>query len=244
MFVVDKFIDLTKKGIFFLRNPPIYVNDPFVNIINASVSGWLDKGHLYCFDYAMKHIDSKSPIVEIGAYCGLSTCVIAHYKRKHNRSNKLFTIDTWSFEDSKNVEYAKKAKYEIENLFPFIIDSFKNNVNFFSKDNLPIAVHSTSDDFFEKVAKHEPIDNLFFEPYTEKIESISFAYIDGNHTYPFAKRDFENVDKLLEVGGFVLFDDSADFVSWGSNKVAREVNKLPNYKLIKKNPCYFFQKIK
>ena len=37
---------------------------------------------------------------------------------------------------------------------------------------------------------------------------ISFCYIDGNHTDDLAKRDFENCDRYLEKGGFVLFDDS------------------------------------
>ena len=82
------------------------------------------------------------------------------------------------------------------------------------------------------------------EPILKPIEKISFAFIDGNHTYPFVKRDFENVDKLLEIGGFLLFDDSADYLGWGSCKVAKEVSKNPHYKLIIQNPNYFFEKIK
>ena len=108
---------------------------------------------MYCFDYAIKHLKSDAPILEIGAYCGLSTCVISHYKRKHNKLNKLISVDTWSFEDSKNSMYAKEANYELESIHSFVLDSYKKNVNFFSKEDLPTAVHTTSDDFFDKVKK-------------------------------------------------------------------------------------------
>ena len=71
---------------------------------------------------------------------------------------------------------------------------------------------------------------------------ISFAYIDGNHQYEFAKRDFENVDKILISGGFILFDDSADYTNWGSKKVAQEAAKSGKYEVVRKNPHYFLRK--
>ena len=241
---MNKLFDLIGKALYFLRHRPINIYDPFVNIVKTCVPGWLDQGHLYCFDYAIKHLKSDAPILEIGAYCGLSTCVISHYKRKHNKLNKLISVDTWGFEDSKNSMYAKDANYELESIQSFVLDSYKKNVNFFSKEDLPTAVHTTSDDFFDKVKKREQIECVIGEPILKPIEKISFAFIDGNHTYPFVKRDFENVDKLLEIGGFLLFDDSADYLGWGSCKVAKEVSKNPNYKLIIQNPNYFFEKIK
>ena len=73
---------------------------------------------------------------------------------------------------------------------------------------------------------------------------ISFAYIDGNHYYDYAKRDFENVDKNLEIGGFILFDDSADtadkFEVW---RVIDEIKKSGKYEIIKNNPNYLMKKL-
>ena len=94
---MNKLFDLIGKALYFLRHRPINIYDPFVNIVKTCVPGWLDQGHLYCFDYAIKNLKSDAPIIEIGAYCGLSTCVISHYKRKHNKLNKLISVDTWSF---------------------------------------------------------------------------------------------------------------------------------------------------
>lgn len=73
--------------------------------------------------------------------------------------------------------------------------------------------------------------------------SFSFCYIDGNHTYDYVRRDFENIDKYLDVGGYILFDDSADHNPFGLTKLMKEIMKKKNYKLIMKNPNYLFMKL-
>lgn len=72
---------------------------------------------------------------------------------------------------------------------------------------------------------------------------ISFCYIDGNHTYEFAKRDFDNVDKYLELGGFVLFDDSSDLDPFGLTRLMKEIVRNRDYELVMKNPNYLFKKV-
>ena len=233
-----------KKGIYFLINRPIHIHEPYINIIRSANAGWVVEGHLYCFDYAISRLPSDAPILEIGAYCGLSTNVITYFKKKHNAQNKLISVDTWSFEDSKNSRYAEEAGYSMDEFKPFVMNTYKRNVSFFSGDDMPIAIHDSSDNFFSKWTVKEAMIDIFDKKFVPSDQKISFAFIDGNHTYPFAKRDFENVDKYLEPGGFILFDDSADYFGWGSSKVAKEVSKLKSYRLIKKNPHYFFQKIK
>lgn len=71
---------------------------------------------------------------------------------------------------------------------------------------------------------------------------ISFSYIDGNHTYAFAKRDFENTDRVLVSGGFILFDDSSDDSTWEVNRLTREIAAGQRYELISKTPNYLFRK--
>jgi hypothetical protein len=62
------------------------------------------------------------------------------------------------------------------------------------------------------------------------------VYIDNNRSYDFAKCNFENCDKQLETGGFILFDDSSDDQA-GTNELSRipattsgKNNKLPEYR--------------
>jgi hypothetical protein len=73
---------------------------------------------------------------------------------------------------------------------------------------------------------------------------IAFCYIDGNHSYQFAKRDFENADKFLEIHGFILFDDSSDDSVFGCKNLMPEIIQSERYELVCKNPNYFFKKLK
>jgi len=73
--------------------------------------------------------------------------------------------------------------------------------------------------------------------------NISFAYIDGDHTYDGAKRDFINVDRFITPGGYVLFDDSADNSGYeGLQRLVREIVGRPDYDLVLKAPNYCFRK--
>ena len=72
--------------------------------------------------------------------------------------------------------------------------------------------------------------------------SVSFAYIDGNHTYEFCRRDFENTNRHLDVGGLILFDDSADSDPFGLTRLVKEIRALPHCDLVMKNPNYLFRK--
>jgi hypothetical protein len=71
---------------------------------------------------------------------------------------------------------------------------------------------------------------------------IAFAYIDGNHAYDFARRDFENTDRFLVPGGFILFDDSADGSEFEVTRVVQEVLNSDAYEIVAKNPNYLLRK--
>jgi predicted O-methyltransferase YrrM len=58
-------------------------------------------------------------------------------------------------------------------------------------------------------------------------QRIDFALIDGWHTFDYALLDFFYVDRLLNVGGVVVFDDT--FFYPAIRKVARYVAKHRNY---------------
>lgn len=44
-------------------------------------------------------------------------------------------------------------------------------------------------------------------PHDWKNGNIDFAFIDGEHTYSAVKEDFENIKRILNPGGIVVFDD-------------------------------------
>lgn len=228
-------IGRTGSGIEFINLMNDYI--AYLSFVNA---GMLNKGNLLGLDYAISHLPSKNPIVEIGSFCGLSTNIIAYLKQKHGVKNTLFTCDQWEFEGAEgNVGDTDISHADYRT---FARDSFLRNVKMFSRWGLPHTIEALSDAFFDRWGRSETATDVFGK--SVKLGGpISFCYIDGNHSYDFAKKDFENTDKFLEPGGFVLFDDSADGSHWEVCRVIQEVKQMPNYKLVIQNPNYLFMKI-
>jgi hypothetical protein len=214
----------------------------FMNWLTFANAGMLSQGNAYCFDYAIRNLPSKSPIVEIGSFCGLSTNMITYMKERHGAKNPLVTCDKWLFEGSEGGGMLGDSRtISHEEYREFVKASYIRNVRMFSRHDLPWTIEALSDEFFRAWSAGEKrIDILGREIILGG--PISFCYIDGNHSYEFARRDFENTDKHLEPGGFLLFDDSADESQWEVRKVVREVIRTGRYHLVAKNPNYFFRK--
>ena len=236
------FQDLIKKGIQKIYSK-IDISDEYIEWLCFANAGMLNRGNLYCFNYAIEHLPSNNPIVEIGSFCGLSTNIINYYLSKNNKKNSLFTSDKWMFEGAEKQEEFLHvgAPCTHKEYRQFVKDSFKRNVSFFSKNNLPHTVEVFSDEFFEMWNEKRVVNDVF-DREVELGGPVSFCFIDGNHTYDFAKRDFENTDKYLEKGGFVLFDDSSDRQSLGCSRLMKEIMQNDAYELVIKNPNYLFQK--
>ena len=135
-----------------------------------------------------------------------------------------------------------KCEISHEQYREFVKLNFIRNVDFFSPYNKPYTVETFSDEFFELWKKNETVNDVFGRNINLG-GAISFCYVDGNHTYIFAKRDFENVDRYLETGGHVLFDDSSDSSPFGLKQLMKEIKSNQRYKLVMKNPNYLFKKI-
>src|SRR4051812_33419942 len=75
--------------------PYINIIDDYVSYLSFANAGMLNKGNLLCFDFALSHLPSTNPIVEIGVFAGLSTNILGYYKQRHGVSNRLFNCDRW-----------------------------------------------------------------------------------------------------------------------------------------------------
>ena len=123
----------------------------------------------------------------------------------------------------------------------FVKETFIRNARTFSRDALPHTVEMLSDDFFQAWRESREVVDVFGRA-TRLGGPISFCYIDGNHSYEYARRDFENCDEFLESGGFILFDDSANSSDWEVKRVIAEIKLAKQYELIVNNPNYLFVK--
>jgi hypothetical protein len=224
--------------------PPrrIDITDEYLNWLCFANAGMLDRGNLYLMDFALSRIKSSSPLVEIGSFCGLSTNVLTYYKWKRGLKNRLITCDRWDFEigdaDRERVAGSPLLHSDYKR---FVRDSYLRNTDLFSAADLPYTIEATSDEFFGQWGREEAVQDIRGRA-LQLGGAICFCYIDGNHTYENAKRDFLNCSAFLEPGGFILFDDSAN-EAFGVRRLMPEVVNSVQYRLVATNPNHLFQKV-
>ncbi len=228
--------------------PPVReLDDGFLTWARFAVAGHPSAGNPFCMDHAIRHMPDGAPIVEIGSFAGLSAVQMCHLARKHGRTNRLIACDPWMFEGLPPGITFPHTSVTSDGYREYVRESFARNVRFFCADNLPAGVEMTSDDFFAAWRERREVPDVVGG--TVRLGGpIGFCFIDGNHTYECAARDFRNVDEFLAPGGFVLFDDSGDGQTapdgqpWGSCRAAREVLDTGRYELVMKNPNYLYRK--
>jgi len=215
----------------------------FGNWLRFANAGMLSVGNIDSFEYAIKNLPSENPVIEIGSFCGLSTNIISFYLRFFKKRNKLFTADKWFFENAeKQSDFLEGSSIRHSEYRTFVKETYIRNISFFSNEHLPYTIESFSDDFFELWRQNSTTLDVFGRE-IKLGGNISFAYIDGNHTYEYAKRDFENVDANLEKGGFILFDDSSEYSGFEVYRVIKEIISNGRYIVVNNNPNYLIQKL-
>lgn len=218
---------------------PAWTN--YLSWLSFAVPGMLMRGNVDSIALALKNLPDNSPILEIGSFCGLSTCVISHFKRKFGIANQFYTVDSWTFEGAQpgmTLDHFSSVTHD--RYRAFCKDSFDRNVRTFCEE-LPFTIEADSGEFFQKWGRRDSARDVFARDVVLG-GPIGFAYIDGNHSYSVAREDFENVNRFLVPGGFILFDDSADGSEWEVCKVVQEVLASGAYELTVKNPNYLFRK--
>lgn len=236
---------VVKRLLAILANHGTPLNEfwsEYLDWLTFANAGMLARGNVWCIDYAIRNLPSEAPILEIGSFCGLSTNVITYLKEKYKVRNPLITSDKWIFEGAKSDGMLGDSQSVTHTEYKqFVKESFLKNVQMFSRNDLPFSIELFSDEFFNAWSTFQNYPDVFGRE-VKLGGPISFCYIDGNHSYDFAKRDFVNADRFLEKGGFILFDDSSDYSGWEVCKVVKEVIETGRYELIAKNPNYFFRK--
>lgn len=224
--------------------------DDFLKRLSSSVigEGMLNEGNIYLIDYAIKNMPKKGYVLEIGSYAGLSTNLILHFLNKHKRTNTMMGCDAWVYEGF-NDKTGKINNYidgrmDIDRSVytNYIKNAFINATKLFHSDRLPFTCHLKSDDFFERWNENKSLQDVFGRSFNPK-GGIAFSYIDGDHSYKQTKRDFENISEKLQIGGYILFDDSAKHLKYGSAKFIQEIKKNPKFKIVDSNPNFLVKKI-
>lgn len=216
--------------------------EEFLSWVRFAVPGMLHPRNVDAMKYALTHMPADKPVVEIGSFCGLSTVVMIHLLQSFPNNVQVFTCDKWEFEGQQpghalgNSQTVTHDHYQA-----YVRDTFLRSMRTFAAPRLPYTIECFSDEFFRRWLARESTEDVFGRMVSLGGE-IGFCYIDGNHTYEFAKRDFENTDRALVPGGFILFDDSADGSGWEVNRLVHEIAAGGRYELISNNPNFLFRK--
>lgn len=214
----------------------------FLVWVRFAVPGMLHQGNVDAMEYAVANMPPGKPILEIGSFCGLSTVVLSYLLDKYLKTTPIFTCDKWEFEGQQLEAPLGDSPSVTHDVYrAYVRDTFLRSMQTFAANRLPYTIECFSDEFFRRWFANEKTIDVFDRPVTFG-GKISFCYIDGNHTYEFAKRDFENTDRALVSGGFILFDDSADGSHWEVNQLTREIASGHQYELVSRNPNYLFRK--
>jgi hypothetical protein len=224
------------------KNKESIQSDEYIRWLCQILGGFLDSnnGNIVAFDHAVRHMPDDGAIIEIGSFLGLSTNIIAYLTIKHGRNNRFFNCDPWRFEETEKPVggYFDASSNDFRE---YVKKLFATSVELFSKNRKPYSIESTSEQFLRQWKFESAVKDVFGRE-TVLGGPISFAYIDGAHTYEAAKNDFLGIDRDLLPGGFVLFDDSADDSPFECRKVVAEMMSNPKYEMTFKTPNYFFRK--
>ncbi len=241
-------LNLFYKVFLFRKRFEKYPAEEFcwINYSHSSPESKFPYEKQYAVDFALKNLQSDAPILEIGAFAGRSTSFLGSLIKKYNKKNNLIVIDPWlTCPDEPLIGPKKKSPFDYR---AYIKEQYLNNIKFWFEEDLPITFQLDSNSFFDewkrKLIKKDLFNNEF-----KMGGDICFCYLDGDHSYDQVKKDFQNIDSILQKGGFIYFDDSDRLhkdggeVVNGCYKVVKEVIKSKRYVVALRNPNYLLKKI-
>lgn len=225
-------------------------SDDFIRRLPSLVigEGMLHRGNITLLEYAIQHLPAEGSVVEIGSYGGLSTNLITHLLQKYHKNNPLFNCDAWIYEGyhdhlgESGPGIDGRADVSRTDYAQYLKNAFVQATQLLHPQRLPHSFHLRSEVFFQKWQQNATETDLFGRTATLG-GPIALAYIDGDHSYEGAMLDVEHTARFLVKNGFMLLDDSADHLSFGSAAMMREIKQDRRFRVINKNPNYLIQRV-
>jgi len=211
--------------------------------IRQLVPGFLHEGNLWLLDKAVSRLQPGQYMLEVGAFCGLSASLIAFFSRKHRKECPLISVDIWKLYGYKDDEVIPGLGISYSDYRRHMMRTCQSNISFFSAGLPAFSIEAYSDDFFSRWKQHA-IPEI---PFRQNDKGLGFAFIDGDHRYDQARKDFLHVDSLLIRSGLILFDDSADHIyipgDCEVSRLIREILATGAYRVVGCNPNYLLEKV-
>lgn len=219
---------------------------PIVDQIDELVKdipGWCPVDQLYTlFNIAYLTANLEGDIVEIGSWCGRSSCVLGLAARLIGNT-KVYCIDLFPEKNDWNQNpdgsYSLKVKLGDE-----VFEGYQEQTVWqepFERDIAPIyEKHESVFEVFSEVIERSKMQNVI-EVYrgnsTSFINSVSqnfkckLVFLDGDHSYDAVCLDIRNVGKCLVEGGWICFDDAFSCYDSVNLAITDLIIKSPVYEL-------------
>ena len=173
-----------------------------------SIKGFLDLNEGIALYEEVKRVSENNFCVEIGSYCGKSTCFIGQ-ACKENKS-KLITIDHHKGSEEQQLG---ELYFDAE-----VYDEKLGRVN-----TLPLLEKNLAKFDLEDVVKPLVMDSISASKIVEN--NADLIFIDGSHTFESAESDYELWKNKIKKGGTLAIHDVYDSEDEGGqapNKIFKE----------------------
>ena len=173
-----------------------------------SIKGFLDLNEGIALYEEVKRVSEKNFCVEIGSYCGKSTCFIGQ-ACKENKS-KLITIDHHKGSEEQQLG---ELYFDAE-----VYDEKLGRVN-----TLPLLEKNLAKFDLEHVVKPLVMDSISASKIVEN--NADLIFIDGSHTFESAESDYELWKNKIKKGGTLAIHDVYDSEDEGGqapNKIFKQ----------------------
>ena len=173
-----------------------------------SIKGFLDLDEGIALYEEVKRVSENNFCVEIGSYCGKSTCFIGQ-ACKENKS-KLITIDHHKGSEEQQLG---ELYFDAE-----VYDEKLGRVN-----TLPLLEKNLAKFDLEDVVKPLVMDSISASKIIEN--NADLIFIDGSHTFESAESDYELWKNKIKKGGTLAIHDIYDSEDEGGqapNKIFKQ----------------------
>ena len=173
-----------------------------------SIKGFLDLNEGIALYEEVKRVSENNFCVEIGSYCGKSTCFIGQ-ACKENKS-KLITIDHHKGSEEQQLG---ELYFDAE-----VYDEKLRRVN-----TLPLLEKNLAKFDLEDIVKPLVMDSISASKIVEN--NADLIFIDGSHTFESAESDYELWKNKIKKGGTLAIHDVYDSEDEGGqapNKIFKQ----------------------
>jgi len=191
-----------------------------IDRIVEAVPGWSPADELlalYTMALATAHITGD--VLEIGSWCGRSTAVLGHAVRVTGRGNvhaidpfptgkDWYTNPDGSHSFSMELEGISIGGYQDQTVWDEPFQDVKKTV--YNQHESPYDIFKTvmsSEGLSDVVKTHRGTSSMFASKAPDDTK-VRMAFIDGDHSYESVCNDIANVEKYLQIGGWIAFDDA------------------------------------